>query len=345
LCYHQDIKKLIRKNITIVLFIIALGGVSISIAHLPYLALYKWLKLVEIILVFGLFSKTSLNKSLLLKTLLASTLIQIGLVFCQLYLQSSPQGMWYYLGERLFSSATPGIAKISLLGIESIRPYGTFSHPNSLAGYFLLVFVFLMTTKFDKKDRVFYYLGLVCSAFLVLFSCSKLAVGVGMLVAVIYFSFNSGHLSLLKKFLLFIFSLLVLCFTFFVFRAFSGDPFSFSKRLDLFLFTLKDIQRHWLLGVGLGNHVDGIKAFPSRYSYFFLQPVHSIYLLLIHEVGVPIFLFCSYWFANAVNWKDKRFVACLMVVLLTGLGDHYWLTLQQNMLVMGAVLGICKSTD
>ncbi|MBI3070230.1 MAG: hypothetical protein HYY87_02915, partial [Candidatus Levybacteria bacterium] len=44
-------------------------------------------------------------------------------------------GLFYFFGERAFTSQTPGIANASINGELMLRPYGTFPHPNVLGGY------------------------------------------------------------------------------------------------------------------------------------------------------------------------------------------------------------------
>ena len=54
------------------------------------------------------------------------------------FIKGSTLGLWI-LGERTFTVSTPGIAKFDFQGVQFLRPYATFSHPNALAGFILLV--------------------------------------------------------------------------------------------------------------------------------------------------------------------------------------------------------------
>ena len=47
--------------------------------------------------------------------------------------QASLNGLFWWLGERTFTSSTPGIAKAVIDGRLLMRPYATFPHPNVLA--------------------------------------------------------------------------------------------------------------------------------------------------------------------------------------------------------------------
>ena len=63
--------------------------------------------------------------------LLFQTILAIG----QLFLGHSLGGVLYYLGERTVSVGSPGIALATFMGSVVLRAYGTFGHPNVLAGY------------------------------------------------------------------------------------------------------------------------------------------------------------------------------------------------------------------
>jgi hypothetical protein len=80
------------------------------------------------------------------------------------------------LGERYFTISTPGIAKVAMQGKEILRAYGTFSHPNSLAGFYLLQYVFILYEKRFNKFTFLKYLVLGLSSMLVFISFSKIVI-------------------------------------------------------------------------------------------------------------------------------------------------------------------------
>ena len=188
-----------------------------------------------------------------------------------MYAQSSIQGIWYLLGERLLSVDSPSIAKITIFGRDFLRPYGTFSHPNSLAGFYLLQYIFLLVMKRGSSSKIL-DITILASVLLAVLSFSKLAISVGFILSAFYVLTN--YKNDVSKYLLLILALYVSSF---VLRA-NGDAFSLAKRIELFSYTLSDIKHHWILGVGLGNHLYALADIPTKYSYFFLQPVHSIFL-------------------------------------------------------------------
>jgi O-antigen ligase len=129
---------------------------------------------------------------------------------------------------------------------------------------------------------------------------------------------------------------------------FSTDE-SISQRLQLIKVASLIIQTAPLIGFGLNNFIIRLPEFWQDMGWtYWLQPVHNIYLLVAAEtgiVGLVIFL----WFL-ALTYKRKRlfrklcpmpYVLCpsLTAILLLGLFDHYWLTLQQTQLLFTIVLG------
>ncbi len=76
----------------------------------------------------------------------------------------------------------------------------------------------------------------------------------------------------------------------------------------------------------------------------FLQPVHNIFLLVAAEaglVGLLIFLwFLTLTFRKQLGVGNWGLITSLLVILVLGMTDHYWLTLQQNQLLLAIVLGL-----
>jgi len=110
--------------------------------------------------------------------------------------------------------------------------------------------------------------------------------------------------------------------------------------------SLQLIKTHPALGVGLGNFIPAQLelSFP-RGQYNFLQPVHNIYLLVASEtglIGLVVFMVMVVYLIKKLikNLSYLSILYILYAILLLGLFDHYWLTLQQNMLLAALVVGI-----
>ena len=121
--------------------------INIIFSQLPEISFYWFIKIIEFLIIFSLSKKiimTIKEKSILI-ILLLSGLFELFLSIIQFVSKHSVQGIFYYFGERLLTLSTPGVAKATMQGVEFLRPYGTFSHPNSLAGFFLLLYFFVLT--------------------------------------------------------------------------------------------------------------------------------------------------------------------------------------------------------
>jgi len=251
-------------------------------------------------------------------------LFSIGILFesllaiFQIIHQGSLGGIFYFFGERSFTASTPGIANASVGGQLILRPYGTFSHPNMLAGY--LVVAMLLVVYFWRKQKnvipakagiqknlgsliksgmtienALLALVLFLGSLALFLSLSRVAI-VSWIIAGLMLAFFYTKEKLKRSFLfigLGVLTFLVLLFVFFpelIFRfAISPMDESVVMREQLAKTAFAMIASHPLFGVGLNNFISSIPQFSQ--SSFILQPVHSIYLLVAAELGIPGLLF------------------------------------------------------
>lgn len=317
--------------------------INIIFSQLREISFYWFIKIIEFLIVFSLSKKiimTIKEKSILI-TLLLSGLFELFLSIIQLVNKHSIQGVFYYFGERFLSLSTPGVAKASIQGVEFLRPYGTFSHPNSMAGFFLLLYFFVLAGKKFNRYLILRYLFLLTSSLLVFISFSKIAI-------ISYLILNTGYFILNKKIncrfckiarlgVIFLISLIFLQAT--------TDPLTINKRIELITNSLTIILHNPIYGVGLGSYLVIQAKFASKYYLFFNQPVHNIFLLFIGETGLILGGFLLYQLINRLMHQrlSKEHWLLILVIIITGLFDHYWLTLQQNFLLMGFVTGVIQS--
>lgn len=246
-------------------------------------------------------------------------------------------GFWI-LGERTFSISTPAIAKFDFYGVEFLRPYGTFPHPNVLAAFMILGILILLLMR--QKNHFVYWLAVI----VILLTVSRTALAAGFLSAI---------LLLPKRFLIW-FLILVGILSPIIYTRFSSlfnyDYLTLLRREDLAGIALNLFSKSPFTGVGLNNFIpfaaDQLLVGPSR----FLQPVHNIFLLQLSETGilgllgllalveVPIWLS----FKN----KSKILLVIWAVIIFLGMFDHYFLTLPQGyrllFLVWGLSFGMVK---
>jgi len=74
----------------------------------------------------------------------AGMAFQVVLAVLQVALGHTLQGPFYWLGERAISVATPNAARAEVFGRVVLRAYGTFSHPNILAGWLVVSLLILI---------------------------------------------------------------------------------------------------------------------------------------------------------------------------------------------------------
>ena len=268
----------------------------------------------------------TLKEKYILVALLISGSFELFLSLIQLINKHSVQGVFYYFGERLLSLSTPGVAKATIQGVEFLRPYGTFSHPNSLAGFFLLLYFLVLTYKKFNRYLALKYLFLFISSILVFISFSKVAIVSFLILTTCYLILNTKLSCRLCK----IARVLVLFIVSLIFLSAATDPLTVNKRIELMKNSVTIILRYPVQGVGLGSYLIEQAKFSSRFYLFFNQPVHNIFLLFISEMGLIIGGFLLYRLID-------------QLIIFTGFFDHYWLTLQQNFLLMGLVMGVILS--
>lgn len=318
-------------------FIFLLIFVNIIFSLSPWISFYKWIKLAEVFILFFLL-KPKLNIKYILLAFTGGALLQFILVIFQITQQHTMQGFAYFLGERYFSISTPGIAKTTLQGVEILRGYGSFSHPNSLAGFFLLLYTYVLFEKKFNKHIYIKYFFIALSTLLILLSFSKIVIVTFLLVTAY---FTSKYISC--KFCAWG-RIIVLSVLSLLFISAQGDPESIQKRIYLLQNSFQTIIQYPLFGTGLGAYLVAQSQFPIPYSYLFFQPVHNVLLLFLAETGVILTGILVYILSKLIKpfLKNELGLILLLVIFITGFFDHYWLTLQQNILLIPVVFCLLK---
>jgi hypothetical protein len=292
----------------------------------PLLSLFFWSKLVLYILFFLSLSKTPKLKKLIYAPLLASTILIIFIQFTQLFHQASIGGLFYYFGERAFSFYTPNIAKINLPHLGAIiRPYSIFSHPNSLAGYLLIV---LVIQKWPKAIKAFISTAIILTfSKIAIFTLFLLEIkNTKILRKITLVALLAGFLPLLVNFT----NLNYTPDHSFLTRAYMGFP------------TTEIIKQNFFTGTGLRAFIPSLAQHlaPSHLNLSSLQPVHSLPLLILSELGI----FGLVLLATIVKkFKNPLLIQILLILALTGAVDHYWWTLPQNQLILILALASLSS--
>lgn len=290
-----------------IIFVIA----NILVSNYLVASVYKWLKVTEMLLLGIIILNTTkfdVFKNFV-KPLSYSVLITGVLGILQYFNQGSIGGIFYWFGERSFLFTDPNVAPY---------PYSTFSHPNSFAGFLLVFGIFLL--QFRKKFNIKYFWLLTSLVAINLVLTNSLNVYITILI-LLFLKFRPN-----------------LSFAFF---SFDFSQRFVTHRLELIDASWKMIKSHFWFGVGLNNFIPNlVKVSNTFLNAWELQPVHNIFLLIFSEVGfIGFVMFCFLVFSSSsfltLNYS-------LLTVLITGLSDHYWLTLQQNILLFTFTLVISK---
>jgi hypothetical protein len=207
-----------------------------------------------------------------------------------------------------------------------------------MAGFFAVLYAYYLFHR-PNINRVVYWMFIFICAALVVISFSKSTITVFFLVTLLYLMKQKqygGNAPLRGVIIIFV------TFVSALFFKASTDPLTISKRITLTLDSLSIIKSHAFIGTGLGNYLYAQADYPQHYPSFILQPVHNILLLLAAEVGIPVFIILSYFFVRHIRsfLLPSSFFLPFAVILLTGMLDHYWFTLQQNWLLLGVVWGL-----
>ncbi|MEN9407363.1 MAG: hypothetical protein RLZZ455_579 [Candidatus Parcubacteria bacterium] len=363
----QRLWRLVRRNIPILIGITAVI-VGIIASPTPLLSGVIALRVGEIVF-FALCTKKFVeraiqNAQLLLVALLGSVLFESVLAILQFVRQGSLGGAWYFLGERAMLPTTPGASLASLHGVLYLRAYGTFSHPNVLAGFILVSasLVVALIKNVHARNRVLIYRLAPLSLFVFLalvFTLSRtvLAFLVVMLIsAVIVYRQRlrfllKSEMAKSKKIsitLLVISTIIiaVLVFPLIISRYIAPDFLgeSFVERVILANAAVQLLLSHPLYGVGLGQFIPSLPKVIQVVTHSMLQPVHSVFLLVLSETGLAGFIGMTAVIYKGVrfqiNQKKYLYLLPIIVCLLLGIGDHYLLTQQQGRMFLAISLGI-----
>lgn len=254
------------------------------------------------------------------RILLIAMLTQIVLALMQVARGASLQGFWYYLGERFVTVGSPNVAVGSFLGETTLRAYGTFSHPNILAGW--LVVSALIVYRLTQSRRTIFLVTLLAT-FGILLTQSR-AAALSLFGLFIPFKVLSSPRSRALYFAA------LLCTMYYVLPTtlLTRDlTLSVTDRVSLLGASWHILMSHPFFGAGalssLALYPSLIPA-PSR-----LQPDHNSLTLLLSWFGLfGVLAALNLLKSRVIN--PKSFLPLLPLLLL----DHYLLTSPQGIFIL-----------
>lgn len=263
-------------------------------------------------------------------------------------------GLWI-LGERSFNSETPGIAQAVIEGKLVLRSYGTLPHPNVLAFLMLVcsnLALFFCLRQRHYQTKLFFAVLTILFSFTLLATLSRLGIVLWLLstAAISAPFFKNLHLSPRKglKIGAVLGAVLILtALTPPLYSLFSGlvdmDAPTVSKRLELARIATSLWLESPVSGIGAGNFVVRLGEVPSSEWVRFLQPAHNTYLLVLAEVGIIGLAFFAALVGLALGraYQARLWLPALILleVIVAGIFDHYFWTLQQGGLLWWSIIG------
>jgi hypothetical protein len=363
-------RKKIKINVDfLTLIIILMMVVNIIFSGARWVALYHWVRIWQWWLTWQLVSENKVKIIEYLKNIVPWWIVvESFLGLAQVVKGGSLNGIWWWLGERRFIFGGIGIAQIRLFDEGWIRAYGTFSHPNSLAGFLLLAWWWWRTNLpstpfFDKTGgkyfslrRIFYWVVNWSAMLGIILTGSRVVwlLTLGLLIAEQFKPTlpsldKEGKKKYLRRLMgtLFLFGgviCLVLGVVSINYRIsdFVGgwDIQSWQKRENLAVAAVRMIEKTPLFGVGAGNFMVNLPKF-QRGGFYWMQPVHNIILLTWSEIGaLGLIIFLILGINRLKKFKWRKQVWFLVIVGVTGMLDHYWVTLPQNAWLLAIILGV-----
>ncbi len=257
----------------------------------------------------------------------ASMIFQLVLATTQVTLGHSVDRLLYYLGERTIAVGQPAVALGTFMDSVVLRAYGTFSHPNTLAGWLVVSLLILIKIAPTKKLLIGNWLLIISTSATVagvLLTQSR-AAALALFGIVIPF-----YLIKTPKSKIMYFVLLVIPISYFLFPTLlspSRSDLSFSERRTLQRVSLSVMRSLPIFGTGAQASISTYPAVAPNTRL--LQPDHNSFTLFLSWFGVLGALAIIYTLRHLI--PNFYFLIPLIPLLLL---DHYFLTSPQGLFVI-----------
>lgn len=359
--YFKNINK--RNLLIFLLFLlsIALGIVS---SKNPLAGWYGFIKFLEFaflsLYVYLNFAK--FNKTIIFLFLFFAIAFESLLSFYQYFNQGSIGGLFYFFGERTFNAQTPGIANASINGQLILRPYATFSHPNVLSGFLIIFMLYLfLFYKKNTNGKILLFLGIALGSASLILTLSRVSIILWLFFMLFLFAFSIFEKykkrQINKKLIVFILGL-VIAFLFGYLLFFNTHLFerivstrlsdeSIIQRKELIDESLRMFGRNPVMGVGINSFYNNLNFNKLSSASLLIQPVHNIFLLVMSETGIIGLIAFVYSFLVILailikkGFKKSKYLSLVfLTIIILGMFDHYFLTLQQGQILLSISFGL-----
>ncbi len=318
------------------------------------LHLFMGIKAMEAIVLYILTTNGVLRQNKILKFFIGIMTLEALLGLLQV-LSQSRWGLGF-LGEPSLTPDTAHLAKISWGSFTWIRAYGTFPHPNILGGFLvvslLATFLYNPTRRHEREILLaLQFAGLIAT-------CSRsalLALSCSLVLLCFWYANklkkeNKAVLGTLTG--IFLIEMILLFWSRGTFPW--NDP-ALLSRWSGYKEAFALFQQY-PLGVGWNHYtlfLDQSTAMALQpWDY---QPVHNVYLLALAETGLlgfvvalvaivlvikKMFLLHKTLSTPELAFKKRVFTLIGLSVVIIGLFDHYWMSLEQGRLLLVLLWGM-----
>ena len=287
------------------------------------LALQQALRIMEMFLLFFIIFLGPLNFLYTAKWFVFGAIPVAILGIGQFLLQSTFTSKWLGLVAHPVWQAGTSIIQSDAIG-RWLRSYGSFSHPNVFGGYLVVVIVLLFYCSIVKSNNdkqvfnnflFFIPYSLFLTALFFIFSRSAwLAMVVGLLV---YWLINiKSHIENKRhvRSVLLIFVVIFSVFSFIYFPLIQtrtsnttiSESRSIEERISGYTEAWQIIKQNPVLGVGAGNYILALWRLDKWQPGWVYQPVHSVPLLILAELGIVGILLLVVVFISFLFLKSKE---------------------------------------
>lgn len=351
---------------------VVIAGLSITNASDVQTAVFQWFKLIEGVALYFYVKDYALKRFKLshgFEALVLGGVFQAVIAIAQFMTQGS-LGL-KYLGESPLAPALTGIAAFFVDGIKVMRAYGTTPHSNVLAIFlFVALGAFYSIAIYQKRDwwwHVFH--AVILWAFLLTFS--RVIIGLWLITFIVrsflirfykpfhkeFWNDKEMRRRSLKIFWTTIAVGVMFVAVYWPYVLNRSVISSADEAVQLrILYNQQSLAGgHDILGLGMGNFVPWLMTQNLHLDRNVYQPVHNIYLLIYAEigiVGITLFLIfiglVLYNYCRRTEFKKLYYFSFFLigvVILVSGLFDHFLWTIQSGRLLFWLILALLAGAD
>ena len=316
-------------------------------------SLYFWIRLSLYFLLFVYITKEiSIQKHFfkVLSVVSLSVLLSGLLGIFQFIKQGAVFNNYLFFGEQPYSVSTWGVVHKEILDHFLVPAYGTFRHSNTFGGFLCVFLLWLLPyLKNNRKYLISFIVGSLALVFTLSYSAWLVFV-LGIFLHVI-FSINVKKIKYKK--ILISRAVMIFCVALLIIPVFSVFSKSLNpsifRRSDLLTASYRLIGKYTLFGVGLNNFTVLVDMYaPHSSDIRFTQPVHNVFALVLAETGVftfaffVVFLFLGIRKTLTPGYFHVLFISLMQILILMSF-DHYFLTINQTLLMFWIIMGLVFS--